>query len=53
MAGNVGAVLADVFEVLCVVEVPPLTVGSTLIVGWTVIIGCTLIIAVFMAIWLM
>jgi len=35
-----GLVVADVFEELCVLELPPLTVGSTLIEGWT--LGWTL-----------
>jgi hypothetical protein len=41
-----GLVLADVFEELCVLELPPLTVGWTLIegctLGWTLIEGWTL-----------
>jgi hypothetical protein len=39
----VGVVLADVLEALCVLEVPPLTVGWTLMVGWTLIEGWTVI----------
>jgi hypothetical protein len=35
----VGAVLADVFEELCVLDAPPLTVGWTAIEGWTLIVG--------------
>jgi len=36
--GVVGAVLADVFDELCVLEVPPLTVGWTVIAGWILIV---------------
>jgi hypothetical protein len=55
-----GVVLADVLEVLCVLEVPPLTDGAMLVwvleappltVGEMLMTGCTLIIAVVMAFW--
>jgi hypothetical protein len=42
---DVGVVLAVVFEVLCVVEAPPLIEGEMLNTGCTVIAGWTLIIA--------
>jgi hypothetical protein len=42
---GVGVVLAEVLEVLCVLDVPPLTDGSTLIIGWTLITGATEIVA--------
>jgi hypothetical protein len=42
---ELGVELADVLEELCVLDVPPLTVGWTLMAGWMVIIGCTLITA--------
>jgi hypothetical protein len=35
-------VFAAVFDALCVLAVPPLTFGVTVIVGWMVIIGSTL-----------
>jgi hypothetical protein len=38
VAAVVGAVLADVFDELCVLDAPPLTVG------WTAIDGCTLMV---------
>ena len=41
--GDVGAVLAEVFVELWVVDVPPLIAGSTMIMGWTVIMGETVI----------
>ena len=40
---------ADVFDALCVLAVPPLTLGCTLIEGWIVIVGCTLMIAMAFA----
>lgn len=61
-----GVALAAVFELLCVLEVPPLTDGAMLLcvleappltdgamvnVGWMVIAGCTLIIAMAEARW--
>jgi hypothetical protein len=36
--GVAGAVLADVFDELCVLEVPPLTVGWTVMAGWILIV---------------
>jgi hypothetical protein len=42
---EVGVVLAEVFEVLWVEEVPPLTVGCMLIMGWTLMAGWTRIVA--------
>jgi hypothetical protein len=39
-------VFAEVFDALCVLAVPPLTLGWTLIDGWISIDGCTLMIAV-------
>lgn len=42
---GVGVVLAEVLEVLCVLDVPPLTDGSTLIIGCTLITGATVIVA--------
>jgi hypothetical protein len=39
-----GAVLADVFDELCVLDVPPLIAGCTMIIGWTVIVGATVIV---------
>src|SRR5438309_802938 len=62
-----GVVVAAVFELLCVLDVPPLTDGEMLFcvlvlppltdgemvkVGCTVIAGCTLIIAAAEALWL-
>jgi hypothetical protein len=41
--------LAEVFEVLWVVDVPPLTEGSTLIRGWILIAGATVIVALLEA----
>jgi hypothetical protein len=41
----VGVELADVLEELCVLDVPPLTVGWTLMAGSMVIVGCMLITA--------
>ncbi len=49
VAVGVGVVLAEVLEVLCVLEVPPLTEGSTLIIGWTRIAGATVMVALFAA----
>ena len=46
---ELGLVFAAVFDALCVLAVPPLTLGCTLIAGWMLIAGCTLIIAVAMA----
>ena len=45
LGDGVGVVLADVLEVLCVLDVPPLTDGSTLIIGWTLIAGAKVIVA--------
>jgi hypothetical protein len=42
-------VFAEVDELLCVLEVPPLTVGCTLKVGWTLIEGWTMITGAAMA----
>lgn len=50
---GVGVVLAEVLEVLCVLDVPPLTDGSTLIMGWTLITGWTLIDALLVALCMM
>jgi hypothetical protein len=36
---ELGFVFADVFDALCVLAVPPLTLGWTLIEGWMVIVG--------------
>ena len=38
VAGVTGAVLAAVLEEVCVVDVPPLAVGWTVIVGWILIV---------------
>ena len=46
-------VLAEVLEVLCVLDVPPLTDGSTLIMGWTLITGWTVIDALLVALCMM
>ncbi len=50
---GVGVVLAEVLEVLCVLDVPPLTDGSTLIMGWTLITGWTVIVALLEALCMM
>jgi hypothetical protein len=39
-----GVELADVLEELCVLDVPPLTVGWTLMPGWTLMAGWMLIV---------
>jgi hypothetical protein len=39
-----GVELAEVLEELCVLDVPPLTVGWTLMPGWTSTVGWTLIV---------
>jgi hypothetical protein len=44
-----GLVFADVFDALCVLAVPPLTFGWTLIEGSMLIVGCTLMTAVALA----
>ena len=49
-ATDAGVELADVLEELCVLDVPPLTVGWTLIDGWMLIVGWKSIIAIAMAI---
>jgi hypothetical protein len=36
---EVGVELAEVLEELCVLEVPPLTVGWTVMAGWMLIVG--------------
>jgi hypothetical protein len=46
---EVGLVFADVFDALCVLAVPPLTLGWTVIEGWIVIVGCTLMTAAAIA----
>ena len=49
MGAGVGVVLAEVLEVLCVLEVPPLTDGSTLIIGSILIAGATVMVAALVA----
>jgi hypothetical protein len=53
VGAGVGVVLADVLDVLWVLDVPPLTDGSTLIMGSTLITGWTVIDALFVALCMM
>jgi hypothetical protein len=50
---GVGVVLAEVLEVLWVVEAPPLTDGATLIIGWILIAGATVMVALLEALIIM